>query len=296
MIKRIAGCLAAALFLLLRLPAFSQQKVQVELYSGNQQQDLHWSIAGNSSGQHPNVYSELKWKDISGISAGGALTGDVWRRWLVFAEGARLWTRKGSVTDTDYGEDNRTDPVYKERFGAQDGYSYSAGAGIGYRVLNGPKIKLTPFIGYGWSGQHLSITDRGGTYSTLNSSYSTHWRGVLVRARVDYCPDKRWTFSGTVTYRQVAYHAEADWNLISSFEHPVSFRHHADGYGVEAEGRVAYRIGERFGFFAAGSYFNWQTGNGVDELYETSGATAQTQLNGVYLTGYNTRLGVDIYF
>ncbi len=44
-------------------------------------------------------------------------------------------------------------------------------------------------------------------------------------------------------YDQAVYRATADWNLIQNFSHPVSFTHHADGFGVEGQMGVEYAIG-----------------------------------------------------
>jgi len=43
-------------------PGYSQdieKKIQLSFSTGRQQEDFHWSIAGNSNGQKPNILSEL---------------------------------------------------------------------------------------------------------------------------------------------------------------------------------------------------------------------------------------------
>jgi hypothetical protein len=89
----------------------------------------------------------------------------------------------------------------------------------------------------------------------------------------------------------VSYRATADWNLIADFDHPVSFRHRADGFGVEGELGVGYRIGRRMEILAVLNGFGWETGTGIDELYHSSSPSQQTQLNEVALTGAGVRLG-----
>jgi hypothetical protein len=272
----------------------------VRVSTGYQQENLHWSIAGNSAGQDPNIYSELKWRHVSGPLLRVAADWNPranWNhggRWNVFADGSRVFTRSGKVSDTDYGGDNRTNAVYQQSFDSQQGYSYAVAAGVGYRVLDGSLFRLTPYIGYGVSGQSFSILDPGGIYSFLNSHYITQWKGPILKVDVEGRLAGRWEWEAEVVYHQVNYSAKADWNLISSFSHPVSFRHAADGYGVDAEAAVRYRAGRRVVLRVGGGYFNWQTGKGTDALYLSAGGTDKTQMNGVGRDGWKGEAGVMV--
>jgi len=283
-----ASCRMLFLLLLAGTAVFGQERVRVEVSTGYQRQGLRWSIAGNSAGRAPNVYSELKWRGVSGVFFGGALTWNMWRRWVVFGEGSRVFTLSGRISDTDYGGDNRTDPTYAGRFDSHKGYGYAVSSGVGYRVFADRRFILTPFLGYGWSGQSLSVTDGG----LLNSWYRTTWKGGLVRVLGEWNVRGRWGVYFSGGYHQVSYRADADWNLITSFVHPVSFRHWADGYGLEGVAGVRYGVGKGVQVFLAGNYFSWRTGKGVDELYLVSGQTSQTQLNEVVLSGGGVKAGV----
>ena len=267
-------------------------RLNVRVSTGYQQENLHWSIAGNSAGQGPNVYSELKWRHVSGPLAEIALEGNPWKRWCFFIDGSRVFTRSGKVSDTDYGADNRADVVYREEFDSHEGYSYSLLAGVGYRLLSGPSLRLTPYFGYGLSGESFSILDPGGVYAFLNSHYTTTWKGPLVKVDAAGRLAGRWDWEANIVYHQVNYEAKADWNLISTFSHPVSFRHEADGYGVDAGAGLRYRAGRYLTLRAGAGYFNWQTGKGIDALYLSSGGTDQTQLNGVGREGWRGEAGV----
>src|SRR5512140_2820776 len=96
------------LLLLGAVAGSGQDRVQVQVMGGYQQEDLRWSIAGNSSGRNPDIYSELKWHAVGGLSTGAVLSWVVWRRLVVLAEGSRMFTSSGRVSDTDYGGDDRT--------------------------------------------------------------------------------------------------------------------------------------------------------------------------------------------
>jgi hypothetical protein len=273
---------------------YGRERFSVRVSTGYQQENLHWSIAGNSTGQNPNVYSELKWRKVGGPMWQAALVWDPWKRWRLFADGGQVFTRSGRVSDTDYGLNNRTDILYQQEFDSHEGSSYSVSAGVGYRLLDEPLLRLTPYIGYGLNGQSYSILDPGGTYTFLNSHYTTWWKGPLVKLDAGGRLAGRWQWETQVAYHQVNYDAKADWNLISTFSHPVSFRHNAEGYGVDAEAGLRYRAGQRIVFRCGAEYFNWQTGSGIDALYLSSGQTDKTQLNGVGRDGWREEVGVMI--
>lgn len=95
-----------------------------------------------------------------------------------------------------------------------------------------------------------------------------------------------------VTYSQVSYSANGDWNLISQFQHPLSYSHSAKGYGINAGAKLVYNINRYIGLNVGYNYFNWQTGNGTDQLYLVTHEIDKTQLNGVYRNGYTFNVGV----
>ncbi|CAM3890483.1 hypothetical protein MUGA111182_15805 [Mucilaginibacter galii] len=40
------------------------------------------------------------------------------------------------------------------------------------------------------------------------------------------------------------YSAKANWNLVSEFEHPLSFQHNAEGYGIQASGTLNTKLSD----------------------------------------------------
>lgn len=269
-------------------------KLEVKVLAGYERQDFRWSIAGNSAGQDPNVYSELKWRAVSGPSGTVDLLWKVNRRWRVCASGSRVFTSSGTMTDTDYGLDNRYDPIYHQQFEAGTGHSEAASLGVGYSLLNSGRFRLTPYIGYGIESQYFPIVDPGGPFAQLNSSYSAKWLGPLAKADVSWRLSARLEVVAEAAYHQIDYRARADWNLIPSFAQPVSFRHTADGYGIELSAGLRYTLARRVALEIGGGYLDWQTGTGVDQLYLSTGGSDQTQLNGVVREGWRGKLGICV--
>jgi outer membrane protease len=265
-------------------------QVRVAAATGYEQEDLHWSIAGNSAGQDPNIYSELKWRNTRGVFASVDVQWTLKKRWRIAGGGSRTFTRAGSMTDTDYGLDNRHDVLYHEQFPVTGGYSESGSLGVGYVLFGRGPFFVTPALGYAISSQHFPVTDGGGPFAGLNSSYDAKWFGPFVRVDGLWRVGSRWQVDLAARYDQVVYRGVADWNLIAQFAHPVSFRHRADGYGVTGAAGVSYVLSRRLTLSLKGDYLTWETGTGIDELYLQSGSVQQTQLNGVWRNGFGMSL------
>ena len=267
-------------------------QLRVAVSTGYERTAFHWSIAGNSAGQAPNVYSELKWRNVGGVIVRADVQWAMWERWRFAASGSRTFTRSGSMTDTDYGLDNRHDILYQEQFPVSGGYSDAGSLGVGYVLVDRGHFVLTPSLGYGISRQHFPVMAGSGPFAGLNSSYDAKWFGPFVRMDGGWRLGSGWQLDVALRYDQVLYRGVADWNLIAEFAHPVSFRHRADGYGMTGEAGVAYAMGGHLQFSLKGEYFNWETGTGIDELYLASGAVSQTRLNEVARAGFGVGLRV----
>ncbi|MBK0379876.1 hypothetical protein [Mucilaginibacter segetis] len=271
-----------------------QKKVQLNLSTGYQQQDLKWSIAGNQAGQNPNIYSELQWKKVGGQLIAGELQWNFYKKLSLTAGFSHVYIGSGTVSDNDYNGDNRTNRVYSELFNADKGFTRSWSAGVGYMIFNTQNFSLIPYAGYGTNKQSLFLLDRSGDFPDLNSTYNTDWKGPFLKATATAKLAARLKLTADITYNQADYKSKADWNLIQTFQHPVSYRHTAKGYGITANAGLGYAISRNIGMHLSGGYFSWQTGKGVDELFLASGGSEKTQLNGVDHSGYRVALGVEL--
>lgn len=263
-----------------------EQKIQLSLSAGPQQDNLHWSIAGNTSGQSPNVLSELKWQNVKGTTYAAAMQINVWGNIVILGEYNRVAVKSGNVSDIDYAADNRSRPTYNQNFGDNKGYTSAWYAGAGYIVFNNRRFSLVPSAGYGNNTQSLYITDATGQFPALNSFYNVQWKGAFIKIKSSLKIWRGLKALANVTYNQVNYSGQGNWNLINEFMHPVSYRHAAKGYGINIAGNLLYNINSNIGISVGYCYFNWQTGNGTDQLYLSSGQVDKTQLNGVYRNGH----------
>ncbi|RWY52549.1 hypothetical protein [Mucilaginibacter gilvus] len=273
-----------------------QKKLQLSLSTGYQREDLKWSIAGNLDGQNPNIYSELRWIKIGGQSVAASLQWNFWNKLLLMGNYQRVSIKSGTVRDNDYSGDNRTNPAYNQLFDADKGFTRDIAFGLGYKLIDKEKFSLTPYAGYGTSKQSLYLLDRSGQYADLNSTYETNWKGPFVKAIAAAKVAKKFTATATIAYHQSDYNSKADWNLIPTFQHPVSYRHTAKGYGVSADASLAYGITKNLVVNLGGGYFTWQTGEGIDELFLSSGGSEKTQLNGVDRKGYKLSVGLMLNY
>jgi len=276
--------------------AQSDNKLQLSAGTGYQKEDFHWSIAGNADGQDPNVYSELKWRNIAGETWYGSVQYNLWNRFWLMGDYSYSKITSGTSNDTDYGGDNRTNPVYDEDFSSNKGSRSGWSAGIGYCVIQTKRVRLLPSVGYSANNESYYLLGNVGDFAQVNSNYKTGWKGGFIKLQVQVELAGSLSLSVTPTYYQVKYNATADWNLIEDFQHPVSFRDNANGYGFNANAELLYAITKHIGIHAGFTWFDWETGKGVDQLYLTSGETDKTQMNGAYRKGNMVDVGLNVQF
>lgn len=271
-----------------------EKKIQISASGGAQRESLNWSIAGNSSGQNPNVLSELKWKNVLSFSFSGELKWNIWKRVVIYGNYNRSHITSAHVSDIDYAGDNRTQSTYNQSFSGNKGSTQAWYAGAGFMIFNNSRFSLIPYAGYGINKQSLYILDESGQFPDLNSSYFTRWRGPFLKVTSSARLINSLKIMADITYSQVNYNAQGNWNLISQFRHPVSYTHVSSGYGINAGARLVYQLTPNVAVHIGYSYFNWETGNGTDLLYLSSGQVDKTQMNGVFRKGKVVSGGVAL--
>ncbi len=254
-----------------------------------QKDDFKWSIAGNSQGQNPNILSEVSWQNLKGPALNLDIRLPVSSKFALKASYGHFFIVNGRVNDTDYSEDNRTNPSFTADLESNKGYSRDFQLGLSYGwQLN--KIRLEPMLAYTLSQQLFYLQDN----NTLNSSYKTNWYGLTAGFNAKHPLLKNLEFSHTFHYHQLKYRAVANWNLIENFAHPESFKHKANGYALSGTSKAVYLFHPRINPFAYFRFQWWNTGKGIDEVFYANGTQSYTQLQDV--ARKSAALGVGIHY
>ena len=261
---------------------------------GYQQENFNWSIAGNTDGQNPNIYSELKWRKLKAPVMQLGLNLKPWKNLVIKTVFDYGVITSGSVNDRDYLGDNRTRNVYDETFKSNEGSNRSAELLVGYTLLSKKKVSLTPLLGYGLYRQELYLLGSDpNTNEKLRSTYKTFWNGLVIGIESVYKIHQKVNIEPGIFYNQLTYKSEADWNLIERFKHPISFRQHANAFKVETHINIRYKINSHLSLLVFGRYSYWKTGIGVDRLYLNDGSVSDTQFNGAYRKGISCGAGIS---
>ncbi len=280
----------------------------LSLASGYRVDKLKFNIAGLLG--TPNVLSELTWTDLEAAELSLAFR---WRPESGFYLRGGIdygWIQSGDNQDSDYYGDNRTEE-FSRSYADSDGSLIDANAAIGYRfelasTSNFFRLGVAPVYGYSVHIQNLNMTDGVqvvtedgtglGPFSGLDSSYDTRWDGSFVGLDLDLALGTRHELTWSFEYHWLAYEAEANWNLRSDFEHPVSFRHEANGRGLIA------RTGYRFRCFSNAwlglnlNYRKLETDSGYDKTFFADGTSLITPLNEVIWESWSAGLSLSVNF
>lgn len=257
--------------------ADAQERLKLSLATGYQSEDFRWSIAGSMEGTNPNILSELKWKNLSGPTVGASAGWNFWKSFSLRSEFSHMFITSGGVTDADYQGDNRTNRSYYGAFDAKKGSGFSWRTTLEY-AFHLDKVTLIPLAGFSLHGQSLHITDQSGNNPGLNSTYATRYLGGVAGLRADVSLSDHFAIEGGLLCDIVHYRGRADWNLISTFRHPLSFQDDANGYNLEGHLKLCY-VHDKWTFFLSGNILHGKTGKGTDMLYLQNGQNVPTQFN-----------------
>lgn len=257
------------------LPVQAQHRLSVSVAPAYSTGSFQWSIAGNSAGTQPNVYSELRWKRIQrtgvGVTAGWYFT----KQLDLSLHLAKSYTIAGKATDTDYKEDNRNNIAYYGAFSSHKGvHSLIAGsAGYTFAWGEGNTLKLYPGYAYSRETWYLLPADAF-TPVDLRTTYTVTWKGLMTGIALKKYMGRHFFVAPDFRYYQLTYSAAANWNLITQFRHPLSFAHTANGYALEPSLQLGYQS-----FYINAGYTYRTTGKGTEQLYLVTGEVRETQLN-----------------
>lgn len=287
---------------------------------------LNWNIARDFLGSEPNILSELRWEDLEifqvqfqpSLSAAGSRNSGL----RYHLRGLFGWGDifSGSNQDSDYAGNNRTLEFSRSNNAADEGdvFDLSVAAGLEFSG-RGDDWTIIPLIGYSYHEQNLQITDGYQTVTeqmiaddffgtgainlpplgpipALGSRYHSEWYGPWLGLEVIFQPGVRWRFGGTLDYHLVEYFGEADWNLREDLQHPVSFRHWAEGDGVSFAVKTDLKLSQRWSGNLTAKYQKWQADDGTDAVYLVDGTISGTRFNEVNWKSTSLMVGISRRF
>jgi hypothetical protein len=160
---------------------------------------------------------------------------------------------------------------------------------------------LTVLLGYALHKQSLFVlsSDSTGAAAGLHSTYDTKYEGLVAGVRGKILMGKSFSLEGSFLYDMVSYRGRADWNLISTFQHPLSFEDNANGFNLEGGLRLSYGLKTEQGpgrwvLFLSGDILHGETNNGTDWLYLQNGQKVPTRFNGAVRDYVRAGAGVKL--
>jgi Protochlamydia outer membrane protein len=285
-------------------------KTDLDVSTGYRTDDFDWNIAGNTTGNNPNVLSELTWRDLRIFQTEGAirtLMNDVYCLRASFTYG-RIYD--GGVQDSDFAGNNRTGEFSRSNNSADGGNTLDALAGLGYQFRIG-KFRFIPLAGYSYDKQNLTLRDGFQTLSVpisgatpppvgpipgLDSTYDATWQGPWLGFDLFFHPYERLTLFGTFEHHWADYEAKANLNLRTDLAHPTSFEHKADGTGFLVKAGAAYNLKGPWSLGLNVNYEKWSTDPGTDRAYYVHSPPVETRLNEVNWNSFAAMLSLTYRF
>lgn len=270
---------------------------------GYRTDNLNWNIAGDINGANPNILSELKWEDLRMFTVKAVSRTFID---LMYLRGSfdYGWINSGANQDSDFNGNDRTLEFSRSVNRSDGGTVWDASLGVGFKIgvpHGDSPFRLMPMLGYSYHRQNLEITDGlqvippTGPFAGLHSTYGASWTGPWFGFDMVY-KFKKAAFRGTVERHMISYSADADWNLRSAFQHPVSFQHTADGDGTVLSAGIDYTVDDQWSVNGGLDVQHWRAKNGIDRTFFADGTISDTKLNEVTWDSTALLLGLTYRF
>ena len=293
-----------------------EMEIEFFISAGPRKDELSWSIAGSAAGTDPNVLSELEWTSVDSYQITFANRSRFRRHIYCRTVFDYAWVQDGTVRDSDYDGDNQTLEWSRSISESPGDEMWDFSTGVGYAfILSGGRLMVAPLVGYSFSKQNLRIKHGNQVISTrspapavgplsgqLNSTYFARWMGpwigcdMLYRVGVKHPDAHPMQFGLSAELHYADYYGEGNWNLRSDLNHPKSFEHDAEGYGICISGEWLFALTPHWNLNLTADYQYWDTGTGTDRKFLDGGGTAATLLNGVTWTSSSFMVGANYNF
>lgn len=302
----------------------SKYEIDYSFTGGYREDSLNWNIAaplGKPYFGHPNVLSELQWKNITSAQLNAKTEVTSPDGWHVQANVGYGIITGGTQQDSDYDGDFKTREFSRSNNSADSGHMLDASIGGGYRFAqkdeNGRVLySATPLVGYAYNEQYLTATNliqtiarpsrswcdpvynpsctppSLGPYYGLDSRYTTEWYGPWLGFKSTASPLDWMDIFGQFEYHWVDYYGRANWNLRPDFQHPLSFKHSSTGDGVMTSAGMRFWLDPHWAVELNGNYTSMITDPGQDTTYFSNGSVGTTRLNRANWNSWGANAGV----
>mgnify|MGYP003862308109 CR=1 FL=1 len=279
--------------------------VDVQMGTGYQHDTLSWSVAAPSGS--PDTLTETGWKQNMWGLNGEVLISSPWDV-VLKASGGYAWTFDGSGTETSYLNDGRTHPFSSINSNAGGSTAWEASVALGYafKFLQSDPVaqfSVTPLAGYMWQEQSLvlqngmqNIPISSPLVSSLINRYLAKWEGPWAGWDADLMLFEQHQLFSSFSYHWADYRAEGQWQQNTALQQPNSFNHSASANGYLASIGYRYIASELWSAHFEFDYQNWDSAQGREDLYLSSGTVINSQLNGVKRESYAVNMGVRFAF
>lgn len=286
--------------------------INVGLETGFRSSELKWNIASDLSGTTtPNILSELKWENVYGyevkpsisyVQKKGTLKG-----LRIDAEANKSIAFSGDNQDSDYLGNNRTGEFSRSNNSSDAGHSEGFSADIGYQFDFGNSrrqnvMNFAILFGYAVQNQRFAIRDgfqtipSDGSFADLRSSYETEIKTPFIAAEFASSFSKSHYFKIRGQISRGTYDGVGNWNLRQTFQHPVSFKHEADGTGFAIGAKYGWEFHPNMQLTLASNYNYFKTDDGLDKTYFTNGNVSNIRFNEARYTSIDYLAGFDYEF
>lgn len=268
----------------------SQSKVDLAINSLVEYSNFEWSIAGNIQGNSPNVLSELQFKDIvvigGNIEASYEFINKIYFN-VLYQLGS---VTRGKGVDTDYEEDDYQGITFNENFQSNDGNSKTYKMGLKYFPIHNRNFKLGAGLHYLNSSRKFTLLSPD--LEDLNSSYNLDLEGFQFSLNPIYKINNLFKLNALISYSRLSYRANANWNLIEIFQHPISFIHVSNADMKEYQLGVIYDFNKHISLQSTGTWGTTKVLEGLDKSFLKNGSEIRTQFNGGSLESLSLNFGI----
>ncbi|MEY4484749.1 MAG: hypothetical protein RL693_2201 [Verrucomicrobiota bacterium] len=286
----------------MQLNPSSDWDFSARLDSGWRQDHFEWTIAGDLNGSNPNILSELDWRNLNIVSAGGEVEVTFRQDWHLRLGGGYGWIVGGNNRDSDYELNDRRGESSRSTASTR-GSAVDAGVVLAHDFEVLQRITLTPLVGFIYHRQRLN--DRAGVqvldtesnhlgpFSGLDSTYTAEWWGPECGLDVKVTLAKKWRWLAGVRYEWLQYHGIGIWNLRQDLK---NFNDRARGDGWICTTGLEWDFAPRWTLSVMGEYGFRETGHDVSDTEYSDHSHETTRFNEAEWESLGVRVTVSCSF